>query len=70
MRRSGIYRSQTFTRKRDAQAWATEIEAQVRQAAAGGFISPKGLTVGRVIELYRKNVAGGGRTRASCLSLG
>ena len=37
VRRSGIYRAATFTRKADARAWAAEIEGQAEHIAAGGF---------------------------------
>jgi integrase len=68
VRRGGIYRSHTFKLKRDAQTWATEIETQANQIQAGGYITPKGLTVGKLIRLYGDAVKKGGRTRQACLS--
>ena len=67
VRRGDIYRAQTFARKRDAQAWATEIEAQARQVQAGGYIRPKGLKVGHLAQLYRETTPTTGRTREACL---
>jgi integrase len=68
IRKSGFYRSQTFDLKRQATKWATEIEAQIQQVKSGGLITPTGLTVGKLVKLYRENVKEGGRTRNACLS--
>jgi hypothetical protein len=68
VRRGDIYQSHTFKLKRDAQTWATEIETQANQIQSGGYITPKGLTVGKLITLYRDAVKEGGRTRQACLT--
>lgn len=68
IRKSGIYRAQTFNLKRQATKWATEIEAQVQQVKAGGYITPTGLTIGKLVTLYRETVREGGRTRRACLN--
>ena len=67
VRRGDINRSHTFNLKREANDWATEIEAQANQVQAGGYFTPKGLTIGKLIKLYRDNVIHGGRTRNACL---
>lgn len=68
VRRGSIYRAHTFDLKREAKAWATEIEAQALQVQAGGYITPKGLTIGKLIKLYGESVKEGGRTRNACLA--
>lgn len=68
IRRGDIYRAATFDKKGDARDWATQIEAQAEQVQKGGLISPKGLKVGHLVEMYRETVPGGGRTKAACLA--
>ncbi len=53
VRKAGIYKAATFTLKREAQAWATEIEAQANHVAAGGYAPvPKTATVADLIDKY------------------
>lgn len=61
VRRGDIYRAHTFDLKRQAKTWATEIEAQALQVQAGGYITPKGLTIGKLVQMYSDNVKEGGR---------
>ena len=68
VRRGDIYRAHTFDLKRQAKIWATEIEAQALQVQAGGYITPKGLTIGKLIQMHSDNVKEGGRTRNACLT--
>ena len=51
VRRRDINRSHTFNLKREANDWATEIEAQANQVQAGGYFTPKGLTIGKLVKL-------------------
>ncbi|MEA3276569.1 MAG: site-specific integrase [Pseudomonadota bacterium] len=67
VRRKGFYRAGTFTRKRDAQDWATEIEAQISHVGAGGYARPRGATLADLIKLYREQVSIRGRTKDACL---
>lgn len=71
VRRAGLYRAATFPSKRDAQRWATEIEAQFHQVAAGGFAAvPKGATLGDLIDKYRETVAKlPGKTKDATLTM-
>ena len=68
IRRGDIYRAATFDKKGDARDWATQIEAQAEQVQKGGLISPKGLNVGHLVEMYREAIPGGGRTKGACLA--
>ncbi|MSQ98174.1 MAG: site-specific integrase [Xanthomonadales bacterium] len=68
VRRGSVYRAHTFDLKRQAKAWATEIEAQALQVQAGRYITPKGLTIGKLVKLYGESVKEGGRTRNACLA--
>jgi integrase len=71
VRRSGIYRAATFTRKADARAWAAEIEGQAEHIAAGGFAPiPKGATVADLIDKYDEaNMKRPGKTKAATLAM-
>lgn len=68
IRRGDIYRAATFDKKGDARDWATQLEAQAEQIQRGGLISPKGLKVGHLVEMYREAIPGGGRTKGACLA--
>jgi integrase len=65
VRRRGFYRAETFDKKAQARAWATEIESQI--SASQGLIRPKGAKLSDLIERYRESVPGGGRTKRACL---
>lgn len=52
IRKSGIYRASTFDKKADAKHWATEIERQIQQTNERGYIRPKDLTLGKIVDLY------------------
>ena len=68
VRRGDIYRAATFDKKGQARDWATQIEAQADQIQKGGLISPQGLKVGHLVEMYREAIPGGGRTKGACLT--
>jgi integrase len=69
VRRAGIYRAATFSKKRDADEWAKRIEAQAQHIAASGFAPvPKDATVADLIEKYAEDLARApGRTKAATL---
>lgn len=53
VRKAGIYKAATFNLKSEARAWATTIEGQANQVAAGGYASvPKSATLGDLIDKY------------------
>jgi hypothetical protein len=62
LRRDGLYRGQTFTLKRDAQAWAKQIEVQAEHIVASGYQPvPEGYSVGDLIDGYARECNMGGR---------
>lgn len=64
VRKSGIYRGETFTRKSDAQAWAKQIEVQVEHISATGYQPiPEGYTVADLIDGYAQECSMGGKTK-------
>jgi integrase len=64
VRRDGMYRGQTFTLKRDAQAWAKQIEVQAEHIVASGYQPvPEGYSVGDLIDGYAQECNMGGRTK-------
>ena len=71
VRRAGIYRAATFAKKREAQDWATGIEAQLTHIAAGGYAPvPKTTTLSDLIDKYSETVSKTpGRTKASTLAM-
>ena len=68
IRRGDIYRAATFDKKSAARDWAAQIEAQAEQIQRGNLISPPGLKVGHLVEMYREAVPQGGRTKQACLA--
>jgi len=71
VRRGGLYKAATFTKKRDAKDWAAGIEGQAEHIAAGGFAPvPKGSTIGDLIDKYSETHAKEpGRTKAATLAM-
>jgi integrase len=64
VRKGEIYRGKTFTFKRDAEAWAKQIEVQAEHIAATGYQPvPEGYTVGDLIDGYALECNMGGRTK-------
>ncbi|OJI04527.1 site-specific integrase [Polynucleobacter sp. MWH-Adler-W8] len=58
------YKSATYPLKRDAQAWATQVEAQVGSMQITGYQAiPQGYTIGKLIETYLEDVAPKGRSK-------
>lgn len=58
------YKSATYPLKRDAQAWATQVEAQVGSMQITGYQAiPTGYTLGNLITSYLKDVAPEGRSK-------
>lgn len=59
-----MYRGETFTLKRDAQAWAQQIEVQAEHIVASGYQPvPEGYSVGDLIDGYACECNMGGRTK-------
>jgi integrase len=59
-----MYRGETFTLKRDAQAWAQQIEVQAEHIAATGYQPvPEGYSVGDLIDGYGQECNMGGKTK-------
>lgn len=53
VRQGGLYKGATFTLKREAQAWATQVSAQAHSLATVGYqVVPAGYTVGKLIDTY------------------
>ena len=71
VRRAGYVRGATFTLKRDAEAWAREVERQAEHVAAGGFAPiPKGATLADLIDRYGElHAKTPGRTKAATLAM-
>lgn len=64
VRKGGMYRGETFTLKRDAQAWAKQIEVQAEHIVASGYQPvPEGYSVGDLINGYALECNMGGRTK-------
>lgn len=64
VRKGGMYRGETFTLKRDAQAWAKQIEVQAEHIVASGYQPvPEGYSVGDLIDGYALECNMGGRTK-------
>jgi len=64
VRRSGYSKTATFPLKRDAQAWATQIEAQLGSMQITGYQAiPTGYTLANLITSYLKDVAPEGRSK-------
>lgn len=64
VRRGGVSKTATFPLKRDAQAWATQIEAQLGSMQITGYQTiPTGYTLGNLITSYLKDVAPEGRSK-------
>ena len=64
VRRAGIYRNATFRLKRDAQDWATNVEAQISTASGGGLVRPAGSTFADLVRVYLESVPPLGRSKA------
>lgn len=57
VRRAGIYRAATFAAKRDAKAWAEQVEVQAAHVAAGSLAPlPKGATFEDLVDAYIKDL--------------
>ena len=71
VRKSGIYRAATFATKREASAWAINIEAQVNHIAAGGFAPvPKTTNIADLIDEYEKTFTKAqGKTKTATLKM-
>lgn len=71
VRRRGVYKAATFPLKRDAMAWATQIEAGATSVAARGVVAPPSdATVADLIDTYRELVAKvPGRTKDATLTM-
>jgi integrase len=57
VRRQGVYRAQTFSRKIDAQTWAVEIERAIESGSSRGVMRPaSGMTLSNIVEAYTSQV--------------
>ena len=64
VRKGGMYRGETFTFKRDAQAWARQVELQAEHIVASGYQPvPEGYHVSDLIDGYALECNMGGRTK-------
>jgi len=64
VRIKGNQKSATFPLKRDAQAWATQVEAQIGTMQITGYQAiPTGYTLGNLIESYLKELEPEGRSK-------
>lgn len=64
VRKGGMYRGETFTLKRDAQAWAQKIEVQAEHITASGYQPvPEGYSVSNLIDDYGQECNMGGKTK-------
>lgn len=71
VRKAGIYRAATFSKKSEARDWATVIESQASHIAAGGYAPiPKSSTVADLIDKYTETTAKlPGRTKEATLKM-
>ena len=59
-----MYRNETFTRKRDAESWAKQVEIQAEHIVASGYQPvPEGYSVADLIDGYALECNMGGRTK-------
>jgi hypothetical protein len=59
-----MYRNATFTYKREAEAWAKQIELQAEHIVASGYQPiPDSYTVGDLIDGYAQECNMGGKTK-------
>lgn len=66
VRKGGIYKNETFTLKRDAEAWARKVELQVEHVVASGYQPvPDGYSLADLIDSYALECNMGGRTKQS-----
>jgi integrase len=57
IRRQGIYKARTFSRKLDAQAWSSELEKSIESGRGVGVMqAPTGMTLADLIEAYLTQV--------------
>lgn len=57
VRRQGVYKARTFSRKIDAQGWAVDIERSIESGSSRGVIQPTaGMTLTDIIEAYTRQV--------------
>jgi hypothetical protein len=66
-----LYRAATFRLKRDAEAWASEIERQADFISANGYAPPpKGSTLTDLIDAYlRDHAKASGKTKTATLAM-
>lgn len=71
VRKSGVYKSGTFTTKKEAKDWAARLEAQADHIAANGFAPiPKGATLSDLIDKYTSSFTKPhGKTKAATLAM-
>jgi integrase len=64
VRKGGMYRGETFTLKRDAQAWARQVEVQAEHIVSSGYQPiPDKYSVADLIDGYGQECNMGGKTK-------
>src|SRR5471030_1782349 len=64
VRKGGISKGETFTLKRDSEAWARKVELQVEHVVANGYKPvPDGYSLADLIDSYALECNMGGRTK-------
>jgi integrase len=71
VRRGGVYRGETFDRKRDAEDWARTVESQAKLVAVNGYAPPPSdATLADLIDRYRElHLKEPGKTKAATLAM-
>jgi len=64
VRKGGMYRDETFTHKRDALAWARQLEGQAEHIVSSGYHPlPDKYSAGDLIDGYSLECNMGGKTK-------
>lgn len=71
VRAGGIYKGQTFDRKRDAEAWARAMETQAQLVRVNGYAPPPaGATLADLVDRYNElHTKEPGKTKAATLAM-
>jgi integrase len=52
IRKNGVYRNKSFSTRKAAVAWESEMVRQLDQISSSGYIHPTGMTLAHLIDLY------------------
>ena len=70
VRKRGVYKSETFTKKSDAVRWGTEAESLIESGSLAGYQAiPKAATVADLIEKYTATSKATGKTKLATLKM-